>query len=686
MTTQPINATLEQTSSAVRSAQRGGGNSLARALLTPAFWRENPELALAAITLIALLVGWIGGSLTDTLPGWAITVAALIAFVAGGITGTREALADALKWELNIDFLMVTAALGAAFIGEWEEGALLLFLFTLSGALEGFALDRTRKAIEGLIELRPETAWLRRGDELIETAVDDLQPGDVVVVKPGERLPVDGVVVRGTSTCDQSPITGESVPVYKEPGSDVFSATINGSGALDVQVTKLASESTLSKIIQLVQEAQEDAAPTQRLIDRYSQPYTLTVIGATLLAMLIPWLFGSEPFSETLYRAMTLLVVASPCALIISTPASILSAIAAAARGGVLFKGGAYLEKTAQIDVLAFDKTGTLTYGKPELTDIRPLNDYSVEDVVRIAAGAESLSEHPIARAILNRALKMGLEIEEPQEFRSIAGHGIQAIYQRGNQQEIIYIGNDRLFMSESMDLSPAIRMVGSSLQKQGKTAMLVVRRSTVEDTLGDDRDWEVVGYLAVADTLRENAAASIAALRKVGVRKMAMLTGDNHSVAEAIARQVGLADEDVYAELLPEQKVEIVRRLALEGRVAMVGDGVNDAPALATASVGIAMGAAGTDVALETADIVLMSDDLSRIPFAIGLSRKAERIVRQNLVFSLGVMLTLILLTIVAPLIVPGFRLPLPLGVVGHEGSTLIVVMNGLRMLAVRK
>lgn len=684
MTTQPMTPPLEQTA-APRLAQRETG-SLARSLLTTGFWRENPELALAAITLIALLVGWIGGSLTGALPGWAVTLAAIIAFVAGGVTGTREALADALNWELNIDFLMITAALGAAFIGEWEEGALLLFLFTLSGALEGFAMDRTRKAIEGLIDLRPETAWLRRGDELIETPVDDLQPGDVVVVRPGERLPVDGVVVRGTSTADQSPITGESVPVYKEPGSDVFSATINGSGALDVRVTKLASESTLSKIIQLVQEAQEDAAPTQRLIDRYSQPYTLTVIGATILAILIPWLFGSEPFSDTLYRAMTLLVVASPCALIISTPASILSAIAAAARNGVLFKGGAYLEKAAEIDILAFDKTGTLTHGRPALTDVRPLNDYSREDVVRIAAGAESLSEHPIALAILNRAREMGLEIDEPEEFRAIAGHGIQAIYNLGDQKEIIYIGNDKLFMSEDMDLSPAIRMIGSSLQKQGKTAMLVVRRSTVGDTLGEDRDWEVVGYLAVADTLRENAAATIEALRRTGVAKMAMLTGDNRNVADAIARQVGLNDEDVYADLLPEQKVEVVRKLAGECRVAMVGDGVNDAPALATASVGIAMGAAGTDVALETADIVLMADDLSKLPFLIRLSRKAEQIVRQNLIFSLGVMLTLILLTIVAPLLLPDFRLPLPLGVVGHEGSTLIVVTNGLRMLAMRE
>ena len=687
MTTQPMNTTLERPGGPARPAPRGAGStSLVRSLLTLAFWRENPELALAAITLIALLVGWIGGEATGALPEGVVTVMALIAFLAGGITGTREALADALKRELNIDFLMITAALGAAFIGNWEEGALLLFLFTLSGALEGFAMDRTRKAIEGLLELRPDTALLRRGDDLVETAVEELVVGYVVMVRPGDRLPVDGVVVNGSSSIDQSPITGESVPVFKERGSDVFSATINGSGALEVRVTKLASESTLSKIIQLVQEAQEDAAPTQKLIDRYSQPYTLTVIGATLLAMLIPWLFGSEPFDATLYRAMTLLVVASPCALIISTPASILSAIAAAARGGVLFKGGAYLERAAAITILAFDKTGTLTYGKPKLTNVHALNSYSREAVVGMAAGAESLSEHPIALAILAAAREMNLEIEEPDEFRSVAGHGIQAVYNRGEDTEIIYIGNDKLFMDESMDLSPAIRMIGKALQRQGKTTMLVARRSTVGDTLGDDRDWEVVGYLAVADTLRENAKASIEALRKVGVTKMAMLTGDNRSVAEAIAGQAGISPEDVYADLLPEQKVEIIQQLVKEGHVAMLGDGVNDAPALATASVGIAMGAAGTDVALETADIVLMSDDLSRLPFVIGLSRKAERIVRQNLIFSLGVMVTLILLTIVAPLIVPGFRLPLPLGVVGHEGSTLIVVMNGLRMLAVRE
>ncbi len=685
MTVQPIDTTLDAAQTRGQQPE-DASTSLFGSIWTLTFWRENPELALAAITLLALLVGWLGGSVTGALPGWAVTLAALIAFVAGGVTGTREAIEDMRHGELNIDFLMITAALGAAFIGEWEEGALLLFLFTLSGALEGFAMDRTRKAIERLVDLRPETAHVRRDGAVVETPIEDLVTGDVVLVRPGERFPVDGVVVKGASAVDQSPITGESVPVYKAEGDEVYAGTINGQGALEVRVTKLASESTLSKIIQLVQEAQEDAAPTQRLIDRFSQPYTLAVIAATLLALAIPWLFGNEPFDVTLYRAMTLLVVASPCALIISTPASILSAIAAAARNGVLFKGGAYLEKAAAVDILAFDKTGTLTYGRPRLTDVRPLGHYSREDVVRIAAGAESLSEHPIGLAIRAAAQEMNLPVEEPAEFYAIAGHGIQAIYDRGDHREIIYIGNDKLFMSEQMDLSPAIRMIGEALQKQGKTAMLVVRRSTVEDTLGDERDWEVVGYLAVADTLRENAQATIQALRQVGVNRMVMLTGDNRDVAQAIARQAGLEDADVFAELLPEEKVEIVRKLVEEGNdVAMVGDGVNDAPALATASVGIAMGAAGTDVALETADIVLMSDDLSKLPFLIAMSRRAEQIVRQNIIFSVGVIVVLILLTLVAPAVVPGFRLPLPLGVVGHEGSTLIVVSNGLRMLAFR-
>jgi Cd2+/Zn2+-exporting ATPase len=547
-------------------------------------------------------------------------------------------------------------------------------------------MDRTRRAIEALAQLRPDVATVRREGVELSIAVESLVLGDVVLVRPGDRLPVDGLVLKGETTVDQSPITGESVPVHKEAGDDVFAGTINGGGAFEVQVTKSAENSTLSKIIKLVAEAREDATPTQQFIDRFSQPYTYVVIGATLLAIAIPWFFLDEPFHQTLYRAMTLLVVASPCALIISTPASVLSAIAAGARGGVLFKGGAYLEKVAQVSIVAFDKTGTLTHGRPTVTNIHPLSGYSRYQLLRLAASAELPSEHHVGRAIVELARAEKVELEAPETFQSVMGHGIQATFIRKGENgqkstETIYIGNDRLFLNEKMDFSPAIRVIGDALKKQGKTAMLVVRRSTVEDTLGSTRDWEVVGYLAVADSVRPEAKAAVAALRQTGVERIVMLTGDNKAVAQVIAGEVGI--DEIYSELMPEQKVELMQRLVHAGKTAMVGDGVNDAPALARANVGIAMGAGGTDVALETADVVLMSSDLSKLPFMLQLGRKAAQIVQQNVIFSVGVILTLVVLTILAPMVVTGFVLPLPMGVVGHEGSTLIVVLNGLRMLA---
>lgn len=673
MTMQSVNTDIAHAATAVRG----------KPINVFRLWRENYELMLAAITLVALLVGWIGGSVTGGLPSWAVTLAALVAFAAGGYSGLTGAIEEAKEGRLDIDFLMIAAALGAALIGEWEEGALLLFLFTLSGALEEFAMDRTRRAIEALAELRPEVALVRRGDQEVSVGIETLSLGEIVVVRPGERLPVDGLVAKGMTEIDQSPITGESVPVHKEPGDQVFAGTINGGGALDVEVTRLASESTLSKIITMVAEARQDAAPTQQFIDRYSQPYTYAVLAATLLAVALPQVFADEAFRDTLYRAMTLLVVASPCALVISTPASVLSAIAAGARGGVLFKGGGYLEKVAEVTQMAFDKTGTLTHGRPVVTNIHPLTGHTRADMLRLAGSAELLSEHHIGRAIVEQARSEGIELETPEHFYAVAGHGIQAGFDRGAHHEIIYIGNDRFFMNEDMSISPAIRVIGDALKKQGKTAMLVVRRSTVEDTLGAERDWEIVGYVAVADTVRPEAGAAVAALRQAGIEHIAMLTGDNKSVAQAIADEVGI--EEVYSELLPEQKVEVIQKLVTRGKTAMVGDGVNDAPALATASVGIAMGAGGTDVALETADVVLMASDLSKLPFMVRLGRQAARIVRQNVIFSVGVILTLVALTIVVPLFVPGFALPLPLGVVGHEGSTLIVVLNGLRMLALR-
>ncbi len=673
MTTQSVPSMLPATTSPRTTANIGIVTLL----------QSNFELLLAFITLVALLVGWLGGTVTGSLPEWAIRSAAIVAFVAGGYSGLTGAIRQAKVGKLDIDFLMIAAALGAALIGEWEEGALLLFLFTLSGALEHFAMERTRKAIEALAVLRPETARVLQNDTEVTLPVDQLQVGDVVLVRPGERLPVDGKVAKGDSTVDQSPITGESIPVHKQATDPVFAGSINGGGAVEIEVSRPASESTLSKIIQLVEDARQDSTPAQQFIDRFSQPYTYAVIGATLLAVLLPALFGNEPFSTTLYRAMTLLVVASPCALIISTPASVLSAIAAAARGGVLFKGGVYLEKAAEIQTVAFDKTGTLTHGKPVVTDIHPLTDHSEEDVLRLAASAEILSEHHIGSAIIAAAKARNIPLETPTGFQAIPGHGIQATFDRGEHQETVYIGNDKLFMDEKMEISPAIRLIGTALQEQGKTVMLVVRRSTVEDTLGATRDWEVVGFIAVADTIRPEAAASIRALRELGVKRIVMLTGDNKAVAENIAHAAGI--DEVYSDLLPEEKVAILQRLVKEGKTAMLGDGVNDAPALATANVGIAMGAGGTDVALETADIVLMASDLSKLPFILNLSRRAQQIVRQNIILSVGVILVLVLTTILLPFLRPDFILPLPLGVVGHEGSTLIVVANGLRLLALR-
>lgn len=678
MTTQSIETTLGPPGR--RAPGRAPGKSSAGVFET---WTSNTELVLAAITLIALLAGWIGGSVTGALPQWAVTLAALVAFGAGGYSGLMGAIAEARHGRLDIDFLMITAALGAALIGEWEEGALLLFLFTLSGALEEFAMDRTRQAIEALADLRPEVALTRRDGAEISLPVEQLQIGDLVLVRPGERLPVDGVVVKGLSTIDQSPITGESVPVHKAVGDQVYAGTINGGGALEVEVAKLASESTLSKIVTLVSEAQQDAVPTQKFIDRFSVPYTYIVIGATTLAILLPWLLSEMPFDDILYRAMTLLVVASPCALIISTPASVLSAIAAGARNGVLFKGGVYLEAMAGITLFAFDKTGTLTHGKPVVTNVHPLSGYSNTELLRMAASAELPSEHHIGRAVIEEAKAQGIALEAPAEFYAIAGHGIQAKFVRDDHAETIYIGNDKLFLDEKMDFSPAIRVIGDALQKQGKTVMLVVRRSRVEDTLGEDRDWEVVGYLAVADTVRPEAKAMVAALRAEGIERIIMVTGDNKAVANTIAKDVGITE--VYSDLLPAEKVEVIQKLAQESHVAMVGDGVNDAPALATATVGVAMGAGGTDVALETADVVLMASDLSKLPFTLRLGRQAEHIIKQNVAFSVGVIVVLVAVTILGPWLVPGFLLPLPLGVVGHEGSTLIVVSNGLRMLAMK-
>lgn len=622
--------------------------------------RERLEIIFTALTLVAALLAYFGG-LSGILAPAAAAALYVVAYAAGGYYGLLDGLEVLRERRLDVNLLMIFAALGAAAIGQPAEGAALLFLFSLSNTLQTYAMGRSRRAIEKLLDLRPPVASVRRGSRVIELPVERLVVGDIVLVRPGERFPIDGVVVTGTSTVDQSTITGESIPVQKETGDPVFAGTMNRNGALELRVTRRTQDTTLAKIVQMVEEAQAKKARTQTALDNFEQIYALFVLGGAVLLTVIPFFFLGHEFYPTFYRAMTWLVVASPCALVISTPASILSAIANGARSGVLFKGGIHLEGTASIKVVAFDKTGTLTTGSPVLNHVVPFNGLDPDELLTLAAAAESRSEHPLSAAIVRAAEAKGLEVPVASEFQAIPGQGVEA-YVNGSY---IWIGNRRLFEERRVRIPQALEAEMSRLEAEGQTVMLV----------NSDGDW--LGLLAVADSLRPDAAKIIADLKRLGVERVVMLTGDNRTVAAAIAEKVGV--DEFHAGLLPQDKVRLLKRLQESyGPTAMVGDGVNDAPALATAEVGVAMGGAGTDVALETADVVLMSDDLSRLPYAIGLARKARRTVWQNLAFSLGVIVLLVITAF-------GGDLPLPLGVVGHEGSTVLVVLNGLRLLGYR-
>ena len=588
-----------------------------------------------------------------------------LAYLAGGTFAAFEAVRDlVVDRQVNVDLLMVTAAIGAAFVDAWAEGAVLLGLFSSSNALEHHALGRTRRAVRALMALSPEVATLVRpdlpGGEAV-VPVERLAVGDVVLVRPGERVAVDGTVVDGETTIDQAAITGESLPVAKRAGDAVFAGTINGFGAVRVRVEKLHRESTLARIVGIVEAAQEQKSRTQRFTDAFEGRYAVGVIaGAALVAVVPPLLFGRD-VGDAFYRAMTLLVVASPCALVISTPASTLSALANAARHGILFKGSNHLENAGAIRIVAFDKTGTLTEGRPRLTDVVPLAaGWDEGELLRRAAAVERLSEHPLAVAIVAGAEARGLLLPAAEGFRAVPGMGVLG---RVGGAELT-IGNEALFAGRGVAVAVGATAVADRLRAEGKTAMLV----------GDEAG--VRGVLAVADTVRPAAAGVVAELKRLGVERTVMLTGDNARVAGAIAAQLGI--DEVHADLLPEEKLVVVRRLLERGTVAMVGDGVNDAPALATATLGVAMGGAGTDVALETADVVLMADDLGKLPYAIALSRRARRTIRQNLAFSLGVIAVLVVSALTV-------GIPLPLGVVGHEGSTVVVVLNGLRLLRAR-
>jgi Cd2+/Zn2+-exporting ATPase len=627
------------------------------------------EAVCTVLTFIFMIAGWLAPRV-ELSQTWA-TVLFTIAYVTGGIFGVQASLRSLRQWTIDVDLLMILAALGAAVVGAPFEGAMLLFLFSLSNVLQAYAIDRTRKAIHSLMKLRPDKALTRRNDNTGLLPIEQLALGDIVIVRPGESIALDGVIVEGESSINESSLTGESIPVLKKVGDPVFAATINQTGGLEVRVTRLAKDSVIEKLIRMVEEAQSEKAETQRFLDRAEQFYAIGVISFTIALIIWPLFFLNEPFGATFYRAMTVMVVASPCALIISTPASILSAIGGAARRGVLFKGGVHLERTATIKVVAFDKTGTLTEGKPRVTDIiSGLEVIHLADNVRpealnllqIAASVEAKSEHPLAAAIVGEVKRRELPLFDCTDFQSISGKGASGLV-KGRR---ISVGSIRYFEALGGSLDDALARKLDVLQDAGKTCVLVAET--------DEKSTRILGGLGIADVLRPEALDVVRALKEIGVQRVVMVTGDNSRVASAIAQQAGV--DEFHAGLLPEDKVRVVKSLKTIGPVAMVGDGVNDAPALATATIGVAMGAAGTDAAMETADVVLMSDNLRNIPFAISISRQARRVIWQNLTIAMSVIVVLMASAL-------GFSLPLTLGVVGHEGSTVLVCLNGLRLLA---
>lgn len=632
----------------------------------------NEEIS-CAIGTVFLIVSFV----MDHLIGKGLLTNSLYlgAYIFSGQYGVRSALASLRERTLDIDVLMVLAAIGAALVGAPFEGALLLFLFSFSNVLQRHALDRTRRAIESLLTLRPEKALRKKNGTTELVAIEDLEVGDLVIVRPGEHVPVDGTVAEGSSHIDESSLTGESMPVSKGLGEGVFAGTLNQSGALEIAVGKKAEDSTLARMVKLVAEAQAEKSRTQRFLEKAEQRYAAGVILFTILVLCIPWLLWGEDFTDAFYRAMTVMVVASPCALVISTPATVLSAIGGAARRGILIKGGSHLETSARIDIICFDKTGTLTVGKPSVTDVltesshehpgqAPLSE-PASQILTICAALESKSEHPLATAILGAAKRAALTLPEAAAFQATPGKGAEA-----EINGVRYIvGSERYFGEIDAQKRETFSNRTAALQADGKTCVWMGRR--------DGNSVTTLAVFGLADTLRPEAKTISQRLHKLGIKKVIMLTGDQSTVASSIAREAGV--DEFRAELLPADKVQAIRDLKREGTVMMVGDGVNDAPALATANLGVAMGAAGTDVAMETADVVLMGDRLENIPLLVGMSRHAKRVLTQNLVFASCVIVILVAAAL-------GFNLALPLGVIGHEGSTVLVCLNGLRLLLYRE
>ncbi|MGM9944025.1 MAG: heavy metal translocating P-type ATPase [Lysinibacillus sp.] len=615
--------------------------------------KEHHELILAILSGIIIFLAW----RMDSVGLETASIAAYItAYVIGGYAKAKQGLTETIKLrKLNVEILMILAAIGSAIIGYWTEGAILIFIFAMSGALETYAMNKSHREISALMELQPEEAWLVRGGfEPIKVAVSELTPGDHVLVKPGERIPVDGVIFKGQSTIDEAAITGESMPVTKEVGTDVFAGTVNLNGTLTIKVTKRSDETMFQKIIKLVESAQSEKSPSQQFIERFESTYVKIVLIIVLLMLFVPhYLFGWD-WSTTFYRAMVLLVVASPCALVASVMPATLAAISNGARNGILFKGGVHLEHIGNIKLLAVDKTGTLTEGTPVVTDFIVRENVTTEDALAVLATIEGQSTHPLAQAISRYANEQEIPLLKDVSIKDIPGHGIE-----GTVNNIKYkVGKpDFVVREEAENFSNGAL---NRLAAQGKTVIFI----------RDDNG--ILALAAMKDTVREEAKKAVSALKNDGIH-VVMLTGDNEHTAKVIAEEAGV--NEYVAECLPETKVEYIKKYNKQyEQVGMVGDGINDAPALATASVGIAMGD-GTDVALETADIVLMKNNLTKIEYAIRMSRKMQRIVKQNMFFSISVIILLVISNFFQ-------AINLPLGVIGHEGSTILVILNGLRML----
>ena len=617
---------------------------------------ERTELVFALLAFVAWVIGLVLDWGTDLADGYAIALY-LVAYFFGGWFALRDALTSLRSGRFEIDALMLVAAAGAAALGEFAEGAFLLVLFSLGHSLEGYAMGRARGAVEALAAITPDTARVHRGQAEVELPVADIAVGEVVLVRAGERVPVDGVVLEGESAVDQSPLTGESIPVDKGPESQVFAGTVNLGGVLVVRVLRSAGHSTLDRIVELVAEAQTRPSPTQLLTQKFERIFVPAVLVVVVVLLFAP-LALEESFADSFYRAMAVLVAASPCALAIATPSAVLAAMGRAARGGILIKGGAPLEALATVEAIAFDKTGTLTEGAPTVVDVVPAPEESAADLVSTALAVETMSDHPLAAAIV---AGLGVAVSGPPatEVQTLAGLGVSA----NVAGEPVLAGNRALFEARELEVPAALDTAAAELERQGKSIVLVWR------------DRRFLGVVALADQPRPAARATVEELRELGIQRLILLSGDHQAAVSMVAESVGL--DEGRGDLLPEQKVTLLEQLRTEQQapVAMVGDGINDAPALAHADVGIAMGAAGSDAALETADVALMGDDVAHLTDAVKLSRRARSIIRQNLVASLGIVVLLLPAT--------AFGLfGIGPAVLLHEGSTLIVVANALRLL----